>query len=241
MYLSRFSDRWCTDTLNLRSSKALKHWDAWFPLKFNTVGQTEGFYKSVSYVALLRPSRKSLAEGGTYLMCPRSQDIIVTTEPSFPLWSWSFYLVFSVDTTKYLNNLCIIQRIVYSKHPTSCSVFKCSCIFGVLAACEVRAFLIPFNTGSCFFQPSSPHTATEVRVSKNSLPHTETGQSGRMYCWHTRMAGKWTNKQFVQFKNSLLPSEEPQTVCPHGLVTELGCHTHSVRAQQGFLCLKKEK
>jgi len=62
-----------------------------------------------------------------------------------------------------------------------------------------------------------------------------------MYCWHTGMAGKCTIKQFVQLKNSLLPSEEPQTVCPHGLVTELGYHTHSVHARQAFLCLKEEK
>lgn len=46
---------------------------------------------------------------------------------------------------------------------------------------------------------------------------------------------------FVWFKNSFLPSEEPQTVCPHGLVTELGCHIHSVHARQGFLCLREKR
>lgn len=55
------------------------------------------------------------------------------------------------------------------------------------------------------------------------------------------MTGKCTIKQFVRFKSSLLPSEEPQTVCPHGLVTALGCRTHSAHARQGFLCLKEEK
>lgn len=60
-----------------------------------------------------------------------------------------------------------------------------------------------------------------------------------MDCWHTGMAGKC--KQFVQLKNSLLPSEEPQTVCLRGPVTALGCHTHSAHAQQGFLCLEEEK
>lgn len=59
-----------------------------------------------------------------------------------------------------------------------------------------------------------------------------------MDSWHAGMAGKF---KFVQLKHSLLPSAEPQTVCPRGLVTVWGCHTHSVRAQRGFLCLEEEK
>lgn len=62
-----------------------------------------------------------------------------------------------------------------------------------------------------------------------------------MYCWHTGMSGKCTIEQFAQFENSILPSEGLQTVCPHGLVTELGCRTHSVHVRQGSLCLKEEK
>lgn len=92
------------------SSDPSKHWDVRFPLKFNIAGQTEGFYKSVSCVAHLGPPGKSLAEGRTDLTSPRSQDIIVATDPSFPLWSWSFCLVFIVDKTKHLNDLCIYLK-----------------------------------------------------------------------------------------------------------------------------------
>lgn len=131
-----------------------------------------------------------------------------------------------------------IQRTVYGKYPTNCHVFKCSCICGVLAVCEVRVLLLSFNMGSCLLQPSCPHRGTEMPVSKASQHWNR--WSGQMYCCHTGMAGKCTMEHFVCFKNPLLPSEEPQTVCPHGLVTELGCHIHSVHARQGFLCLRKK-
>lgn len=155
----------------------------------------------------------------------------MATKSSFLLFL-TLIILFSVDKIKVTSVTSVfIQGI------TCCNVFKHTCICGVLAGCEVSTFLLLFDMGFCFH--ATQISSLGHRNVCHSKSDTKTGSSGRMYCWHPGMASKKTIKQFVQFKNS--PSEEPQTVYLHGLVTELVCHTHSVHAQQGSLCLKEEK